>query len=174
MCHKDLFIPSIFLIYINNLTNHSVYCFTQLQADERLFFIAHNVKTLAGKLNPDLKANLNGHPSICHSIQIWIRLKKLYFHGKWQNHFTHKSASTLSANVLFEWKNEFLLPYLERNLQIHARSKVIAKCRLTFSHYARPHLEYDSYVYVKKKSGSQFYFSVYKFNVCYIRLENLV
>ena len=26
-------------------------------------------KTLAGKLNPDLKANLNGHPSICHLIQ---------------------------------------------------------------------------------------------------------
>ena len=25
-------------------------------------------KTLAGKLNPDLKANLNGHPSICHSV----------------------------------------------------------------------------------------------------------
>ena len=27
-------------------------------------------KTLAGKLNPDLKANLNEHPFIYHSIQI--------------------------------------------------------------------------------------------------------
>ena len=128
MCHKDLFIPSIFLIYINNLTNHSVYCFTQLQADERLFFIAHNVKTLAGKLNPDLKANLNGHPSICHSIQIWIRLKKLYFHGKWQNHFTHKSVSTfIICRNLSEWKIEFILPYLLRNFQTNARKKLAAQ-----------------------------------------------
>ena len=60
-------------------------------------------KTLAGKLNPDLKANLNGHPSICHSIQIWIRLKKLYFHGKWQNHFTHRYFSTFTICRNFIW-----------------------------------------------------------------------
>ena len=46
-----------------------------------IYYFSH-AKTLAGKLNPDLKADLNGHPSICHSIQILIRLKKLYFHGK--------------------------------------------------------------------------------------------
>ena len=27
-------------------------------------------KTLAGELNLDLKANLNGHPSICYLLQI--------------------------------------------------------------------------------------------------------
>ena len=144
MCHKDLFIPSIFLIYINNLTNHSVYCFTQLQADERLFFIAHNVKTLAGKLNPDLKANLNGHPSICHSIQIWIRLKKLYFHGKWQNHFTHKSVSTFTICRNFIWmKNWIYITIFSEKFPINARNKVLAKCLLTFFHYTRPHLEYS-------------------------------
>ena len=47
-----------------------------------LFFIAHNAKTLADELNSDSKADLNEHPSISHLIQIWIRLRKLYFHGK--------------------------------------------------------------------------------------------
>ena len=50
-------------------------------------------KTLAGELNPDLKTNLNGQPSICYLIQIGIRFKKLYFHGKWQNQFTQKPVS---------------------------------------------------------------------------------
>ena len=49
-----------------------------------------------------------------------------------------------------------------------------AKCLLTFSHYTRPHLEYGSYVYGKNKLGSPIYCLVYKFNVCFIRLENLV
>ena len=142
MCHKDLFIPSIFLIYINNLTNHSIYCFTQLQADERLFFIAHNVKTLAGQLNSDLKANLNGHSSICHLIQIWIRLKKLYFHGKWQNHFTHKSVSTfIICRNLSEWKIEFIFYIISEKFSNQCKEQ-IAKCLLTFAHYTRPHLEY--------------------------------
>ena len=63
----------------------------------------HYAKTFTGKLIPDLKVNLNEHPSICNSIQIWIRLKKLYFHEKWQNHFTHKSASTFTIcrNVIW-------------------------------------------------------------------------
>ena len=39
-----------------------------------------------------LKANLNGHPSICHSIQIWIRLKKSKFHSQnfFNNHYLQK------------------------------------------------------------------------------------
>ena len=41
----------------------------QLPADNILTFHCY-ARTLAGKLGPDLKANLNGHPSICHSIQI--------------------------------------------------------------------------------------------------------
>ena len=53
----------------------------QLAAYDVLTFHCY-AKTLASELDPDLKANLNGHPAICHSIQIWIRLKKLHFHGK--------------------------------------------------------------------------------------------
>ena len=82
--------------------NHIVSTVKQLPPNDTYFSLLY-VKNLAGKLNPDLKANLNGHPSICHSIQIWIRLKKLYFHGKWQNHFTHKSASTSTICRNFIW-----------------------------------------------------------------------
>ena len=45
-------------------------------------------------------------------------------------------------------------------------------CLLTFSHYTRPHLEYE--VYVKNKLGYQIYLLVYKFNICFITLANLV
>ena len=58
----------------------------------KCFFLHCCAKTLVGELNPDLKANLNGHPSMRYLIQIWIGLKKLYFHEKWQNQFTHKSV----------------------------------------------------------------------------------
>ena len=51
-------------------TNHIVSTVKQLAADDILFFIAQNAKTLAGELNSVLKANLNGHPSICQLIQI--------------------------------------------------------------------------------------------------------
>ena len=61
-----------------------------------------------------------------------------------------------------------------RNFQINVRNKLIAKCILTFSHYARPHLKYGTYVYVKNKLGSQICSLVYKFIVWFIRLENLV
>ena len=53
----------------------------------------------------------------------------------------------LSAEILSEWKIEFILPYLVRNFQINARNKLTAKCLLTFSHYkyipysSRPVLE---------------------------------
>ena len=57
---------------------------------------------------------------------------------------------------------------------MNARNKLTAKCLLTFSHYTRPLLEYGSEVYVKYKLGSQIYSLVYKFNVCFIRLENLI
>ena len=64
-------------------SNHIVSTVTQLA----LMYITFHWYMLAGNLNPDLKADLNEQPSMCHSIQIWIRLKKLYLHGKWQNHF---------------------------------------------------------------------------------------
>ena len=53
--------PFFFLIYIKNLSNHAVSTVKHLAADDILFFIAHHAKTLAGELNSDIKANLNGH-----------------------------------------------------------------------------------------------------------------
>ena len=98
-----------------------------------IYYFHYSAKTLAGELIPDLKANLNEHPSIYHSLQIWIRLKKLYFHEKWENHFTHKSVQDLlSAKILSGWKVEFILPYLVRKFQISARNKLTGKCLLTF------------------------------------------
>ena len=42
----------------------------------------------------------------------------------------------LSVEILSEWKIEFIIPYLVRNVQINARmNKLTAKCLLTFSHY---------------------------------------
>ena len=119
------FMSSFFLIDINNLPNHIVFTVKLLAADDILFSIAHNAKLLVGELNSDIKANLNGHSSICCLIQIWIMLKKIYFHGKWQNHFTHKTVSTfIICRNLSEWKIEFILPYLLRNFQTKARNKL--------------------------------------------------
>ena len=49
-----------------------------------------------------------------------------------------------SAEMLSEWKNEFILPHLERNFIINAGNNSLTKCFLTFSHYTRPYLEYGS------------------------------
>ena len=53
----------LFLIYIK--ANHIVSTVKQLAADDILLFIA-----ICYNLNPDLKANLNGNPSLFHSVQI--------------------------------------------------------------------------------------------------------
>ena len=82
---------SLFLIYIES-------CSTLLNSLQPIiyYFSLLYAKTLAAKLSPDLKANLNGHTSICHSIQIWIRIKKVYFHGKRKKNFSDKSVSTFT------------------------------------------------------------------------------
>ena len=62
---KGSFCALSFLIYINNLSKHTVSMVKQLRADDILIFIAHHAKTIAGiagELNSDLKACLNGHP----------------------------------------------------------------------------------------------------------------
>ena len=51
-----------FLIYINNLSNHIVSTVKESAADDILFFIVHNARTLVGELNSDVKAKLNGQP----------------------------------------------------------------------------------------------------------------
>ena len=50
-------------------SNHIVSTGKQLAADVHYFSFLY-AGTLTGKLNPYLKANLNGYPSMCHSIQI--------------------------------------------------------------------------------------------------------
>ena len=57
---------------------------------------------------------------------------------------TNQFQHLVSAEILSEWKIEFILPYLVRNFQINARNKLTAKCLLTFSHYTRPDLEHGS------------------------------
>ena len=81
------------------------------------------------KLNPDLKGNLNRHPFIWHLIQVWIRFKKLYFHGKWQNCFTHKYLSTFIICRNFIWikKRIYITIFSEKFLnqcKEHTNSKV--------------------------------------------------
>ena len=49
---------------MNNLSNHIVSTVKLLAADDILFSIAHNAKTLVGELNSDSKENLNGHPYV--------------------------------------------------------------------------------------------------------------
>ena len=84
-------------------------------------------KTLAGKLNLDVKANLNGHPSICHSIQICIGLKShiCMEDGKiisLTNLFQHSRL----ADILSELKVEFILPYLVRSFQINVPPNILS------------------------------------------------
>ena len=80
-------------------SNQIASTFKQLAADDILTFHCY-AKTLAGELDSDLKANLNGHPSICHSIQICIRLKKLHFHG--------------NLTKSFHWQICFNIYYLQK------------------------------------------------------------
>ena len=56
-------------------------------------------------------------------IQIWIRFKKLHFHGI-------KSFNWHICRNLSEWKTEIILSYLVRNFQINTRNKLRAKCLL--------------------------------------------
>ena len=80
-----------------------------------------NHSCLAGELNPDLKANLNGHSSICYLIglksYIFMENDKI---SSLRNLFQY----LLSTEILSERKIEFILPYLVRNFQISARNKL--------------------------------------------------
>ena len=57
-----------FMSSISNL-HHIASTVKQLAADVYYFSLLY-ARTSAGKLNADLKASLNGHPSMCHSIQV--------------------------------------------------------------------------------------------------------
>ena len=80
----------------------------------------------------------------------------------------------VSAEILSEWKIEFILPYLVRNFQISAWNKLTAKCLLNILPLYKA-LSWIWQLSLCKKLGSHIFYSlVYKFNVCFIRLENLV
>ena len=102
---RSILCSLFFLVYIK--LNHTVSFVKKLATDDILFFQCY-AKTVAGELNPDLKENMNGHPSICHLIQIWIRSKELHFHGKWQSHFTQKSVSAFIFCKNFIWMKNWI------------------------------------------------------------------
>ena len=122
------------------------------------FSLLPYVKTFAGELNPDLKVNLNGHPPICYVIQFWIRLKKLYFHRKWQNQFTHKSVSILIIFRNSMWmKNWIYITTFSKKFPNKCKEQTNSKGPSNFFHYTRFHPKYGDYVYVKNKLDSQIY-----------------
>ena len=138
--YKDLYILwSLFLIYIKS--NHIISTVKQLAADVYYFSLLYT-RTLAGKLNPGLKANLNRHLSMCHAFQIRIMLKKLCLHGKWQDHFIW----------MINW---IYITIFSEKFQNQWKEQTNNKALLTFFHYTRPHLEYCYQVLVKNKLGSQ-------------------
>ena len=104
-----------FMSSISNL-HHVASTVKQLAADVYYFSLLY-VRTSAGKLNADLKASLNGHPSMCHSIHIWIRLKKVLMETFIED----------DKIILSEWQMEFILPYLVINFKINARNKLTTK-----------------------------------------------
>ena len=117
--HRYILCSLFFLIYIKS--NHIVSTFKQLAADDTIFHCC--AKTLAGELNQYSKANLNGHPSICHLIQIRIRLKKLHFHN---DNIIHVQTC-FNIYLLKFYLNEKLKLY--RNFQINARNKLNSRVR---------------------------------------------
>ena len=96
--------PFFFLIYIK--LNHIVFTVKNVSSWWYITFHCY-ARDLAGELNPDLKANLNGLPSICHFIQIWITPKKINFHEKWQN-FSRKSVLTFIIWRNFIWMKNWI------------------------------------------------------------------
>ena len=122
--YKDLFYALYFLFSLNQIIQYPV-----SNSSHVYYFSLAYARALAGKLNLDLQANLNGHPSMCHSIQIWIRLKKLYFHGKWQNHVIW----------MINW---IYITIFSETFQYQCKEQTNKKLPLTFSHYTRPHLKY--------------------------------
>ena len=125
---------SLFLIYLKSDHIYSTHC--QIVSSWCILLSLLYARTLAGKLNSDLKANLNGHLSMCYLIQIWVRLKKLYLHGKWQNNFTRKSVSTFTICRNFIWMINWIY------ITIFCKEQTNNKVTLTFSHYTNPNLEY--------------------------------
>ena len=71
-------------------------------------------------------------------------------------------------------KNLIYITIFSEKFPNQCKEQSNSKVCSNFSHYTRPHLEYGGQVYVENKLGSQIYLLVYKFNVCFIRLQNLV
>ena len=113
-----------FLIYSNNLSNHSLSMVKQVAADDISFFIAHHAKTIAGEfLNSDLKASLNGHLYDIYSRSelgsksyIFTENDKIISHT---NLFQH----LLSVEIYLNEKLNLYFTYLVRSFQINARNK---------------------------------------------------
>ena len=89
------------------------------------YFSSLYAKTLAGKLIPDLRVNLNGHPSI-QVIQSRSELdSKSYIFMENDNHFTHKSVSTFTTCQNFMWiKNWIYIIYNSEKFQNQFKEQI--------------------------------------------------
>ena len=133
-------------------------------------------------VNLDLKAKLrfkskSKWTSIYHLIQIWIRLKKLYFHGKWHSHFTHKSVSAfIICRNLSQWKNKFIFYIFNEKFPNQCKEQTNRK--VPFStilplHKASFWIWWLCLCEKQISRLSNLYNSLQSY-VCFTRLENLV
>ena len=126
-------------------------------------------RTLASWIKPRFETNLNGHSAICYLIQIWIRLKKLKSSWKMTksihsqfflriNHWIY--ITTFSEKFPNQWKKQTNSKVAFNILPLYNASSWI----WWLAKSAQNKLVSQTYLL-------QIY---YKFNVCFIRLENLV
>ena len=95
-----------------------------------IYYFWFYTRTLTGKLNPNLKANLNEQPSIC------------------PNNFSHKSVSTFVTCRNFIWmKNWIYTIFSEKFRNQYKEQTNIAKYLLTFSHYYNGGMLGDTLLY---------------------------
>ena len=97
-----------FVIYINNISNHTVSTVEQLAADDILFFIAYHAETLAGELNSYLKANLNGHPYVTLSRSELGSKSSIFMGNDKIISLTNLFQHLLSPEKLPKWKIKFI------------------------------------------------------------------
>ena len=82
-------------------------------------------RTLGGKSNPDWKSNLNGYPSMCHSIHIWIIDSKSYIFMK------------MTKSFYLNDKLNYITIFSEK-FQNQCKEQTNNKIFLKFLHYMRP------------------------------------
>ena len=132
---------SLFLIYIKSYS--IVTTVKQLAASDILLSLAI-CQNFSWQIKPRYKCKSEIHPYAIQSRSELGSKSYIFMENDKIISLTNLFQHLLSAETLFKWKIEFILPYLVRNFKINVRYKLTTKCLLTFSHYTRPHLEYGS------------------------------